>query len=189
MSNGLIILDRDGILNKLIIRSDGSTDSPMSIDEVIIFPWVSEQLNILKKLGYILAIATNQPAAAKGKTSLDNLKNVHSYIEQKIQQNNKLISKSFICFHRSEDNCECRKPKIGLLKYAFDMLGNELYRQNSWMIGDRATDIIAGYNFGIKTALLGPSVPEDIEILNNFNIKPTYHGTDLQDFVKSISLL
>jgi ribonucleotide monophosphatase NagD (HAD superfamily) len=55
------------------------------------------------------------------------------------------------------------------------------------MVGDRATDIIAGYNFKLKTALLGPSVNSDLELLNNFNIKPDYHGVDLRDFVEEIS--
>ena len=70
MQNGLIILDRDGVLNELLVREDGSTDSPMNIDEIKVFPWAKEQVRIMKEeLKYGIIVASNQPAFAKGKIS------------------------------------------------------------------------------------------------------------------------
>lgn len=185
MENSLIILDRDGVINKLLIRPDGTTDSPMCVDEIEIFPWVQQQLKILNHdLRCGLIIATNQPAAAKGKIKESELINIHFEIERRAG----IFLDPCICLHRSEDNCDCRKPKMGLLEQAFKKYSN-FQKKHSWMVGDRATDIIAGYNFGLNTALLGPSVLNDLDILNSLNIKPTYHGTDLRDFVNMISNL
>jgi D-glycero-D-manno-heptose 1,7-bisphosphate phosphatase len=181
MKNALIILDRDGVLNKLLIRPNGSTDSPMTTNEIEIFPWVSEQLKILSQLKYGLIIATNQPAAAKGKISQSELINIHFEIELR----SGVFLAPCICLHRAEDNCECRKPKTGLLEEAFRKYSS-FNKKYSWMVGDRATDVIAGHNFGLKTALLGPSVIRDMDILKEKNILPTFHGKDLRDFVEHI---
>jgi D-glycero-D-manno-heptose 1,7-bisphosphate phosphatase len=182
MENSLIILDRDGVINKLLIRPDGTTDSPMCVDEIEIFPWVQQQLKILNRdLRYGLIIATNQPAAAKGKIKESELINIHFEIERRAG----IFLDPCICLHRSEDNCDCRKPKIGLLEQAFKKYNN-FQKNHSWMVGDRATDIIAGNNFELNTALLGPSVLNDMDTLKSLNIKPTYHGTDLRDFVQMI---
>ena len=85
MQNGLIILDRDGVLNELLVREDGSTDSPMNIDEIKVFPWAKEQIHILKReLKYGIIIASNQPSSAKGKISKEDLIDIHLYIERKV---------------------------------------------------------------------------------------------------------
>lgn len=181
MKDSLIILDRDGVLNKLLVRQDGTTDSPMTIDEIEIFPGVQEQLSILCNLGYDIVIATNQPAAAKGKTSIENLKKIHSEIINRINNN---ILDSFICFHRNEDYCNCRKPKVGLLEAAFNKYN--FIKSKSWMIGDRATDIMAGCKFGLNTILIGPSIKSDIQLLKEENISPLFICKDLTGCVKSI---
>ena len=158
----------------------------MSFDQIEIFPWIIEQLQILDNLNSNFIIATNQPAAAKGKILYSELIDIHYEILKRIEPI--VILDSFICHHRSEDSCQCLKPKTGLLKLAFYSYP-EFNKNESWIVGDRATDIICGHTFGLKTALLGPSVESDMDILNNLNIKPTYHGTDLRDFVEMIKAL
>jgi len=188
MENALIILDRDGVLNRLLVREDGSTDSPMILDEIEVFPWVKESIRVItEELKYRTVIATNQPAFAKGKISKEEL----------IKINYEIIDQAFprpyylepftvqICLHKKEDNCECRKPKTAMLDYTFNCCNN-FRRKYSWMVGDRATDIIAGYNARLNTALLGPSVKSDLDILEKEGINPTYHGTDLRDFVEEL---
>lgn len=180
--NSLIILDRDGILNKLLVLPNGETDSPMNIFEVSVFHWVSDALKELNSLGFGLAVATNQPAAAKGKISLKNLYNIHDHIIQQAQSSGAKILSLHICIHRKEDLCECRKPKSGLLQEAFDT-HPQFNLENSWMVGDRATDIIAGHNFKLQTAWLGTPSQEDENLLRQHNIIPSFKGTDLRDFV------
>lgn len=179
-----IILDRDGILNKLLIREDGSTDSPMTEEEIIVFSWVPKTLKLLNDLGYNLAVATNQPAAAKGKISYENLNKIHNIIINKSQSLGAKILSSHICFHRSQDNCNCRKPKTGLLQDIFNKYNID--KSKSWMVGDRATDIIAGNICGLKTALLGPSVFSDIYMLASQNIIPYYCGSNLESFIQKL---
>src|SRR4051794_24300103 len=83
---GLIILDRDGVLNALVIDSEhGTIDSPLHPSQVQMIPGIPETLARLQHLGYVLAIASNQPAAAKGKTTQENLEKTHAVILQKIQ--------------------------------------------------------------------------------------------------------
>jgi D-glycero-D-manno-heptose 1,7-bisphosphate phosphatase len=188
----LIILDRDGVLNKLIVRPDGSLDSPMSLDEIEIFPWVIEQLKILNKKNYGLVIATNQPAAAKGKIPEKKLFEIYNKIYFDIyngiikRENRTDVFDTFACWHKSEDNCNCRKPKTGLLDQIFEKYP-QYDKTKSWMVGDRATDVICGKSYGLKTALLGPSDESDMDVLKKLNITPTYIGKDLRDFVKLIS--
>ena len=77
----LIILDRDGTLNEMVVNADhGIIDSPLHPSQVSLIPGVVEALQRLKTMGCSFAIATNQPAAAKGKTTLENLKAVHEKV-------------------------------------------------------------------------------------------------------------
>jgi D-glycero-D-manno-heptose 1,7-bisphosphate phosphatase len=178
----LIILDRDGILNKLLVDPiSGITDSPMCIKEIEIFPWVPDALKELSNLGFGLAVATNQPAAAKNKVTYSTLHQVHHYIIEQIQLDGAAILSSHICWHRSEDLCSCRKPKTGLLQEAFDT-NTDFTIEGSWMVGDRATDIIAGHTFQLQTAWLGPVRANDAEVIGN--LIPSYRGNDLRDFVE-----
>lgn len=190
MENALIILDRDGVLNRLLVREDGSTDSPMTIDEIEVFPWVKESVRVItEELKYRTVIATNQPAFAKGKISKEKLIDIHWEITERAFP--KPFSEPFynkVCWHKKEDNCECRKPKTAMLDYTFECCNN-FRKKYSWMVGDRATDIIAGHNAGLNTALLGPSVEGDLDILEKEGITPTYHGTDLRDFVEELKRL
>jgi histidinol-phosphate phosphatase family protein len=145
-----IILDRDGVINKLIYVPN--INSPMNINEIELFDNIPKYLKQLNDLGYDLYIATNQPAAAKGKISKFNLDNIHNEIVKRVESKGAKIVESFICYHKREDNCECRKPKVGLLEQAFNKYNFD--KKLSWMIGDNETDIIAGKTFGLKTVLI-----------------------------------
>jgi len=185
----LIILDRDGIINKLLPRSNDEWDSPMTIQEIEIFPWVPKILKELNDMDYGLAIATNQPSGARGKTSIENLLKVHYYIVGQIEAEGAKILSSNICLHKADDLCECRKPKTGLLKNAFEK-NPEYSLDDSWMVGDRATDIIAGDSFKLKTAWLGNDRDynkNDQDLLDKNNIIPSYKGNDLRDFYNNLN--
>jgi histidinol-phosphate phosphatase family protein len=175
MSRGLVILDRDGVINKLIINlSTKISDSPMRLKEIEVFPWVRSCLKFINEAGYGICIATNQPAWSKGKVDLLTLIKVHETIVQLAQYGGGIILSSHICFHRAENDCKCRKPKPGLLEEA-SLVHSEFDKNKSWMVGDKVTDIMAGQSFGIKTALLNEDFPD--------NINPTYYGHTLEDFV------
>src|SRR5688572_14031285 len=115
-STHLIILDRDGVLNQTLHNAlEPRPDSPLRREDVVVFPCVPASLRQLTDAGYTLAVATNQPAHAKGKTSLEALHQVHERVLNEAQREGGIIGSSHICFHRAEDGCACRKPKSGLL--------------------------------------------------------------------------
>lgn len=151
----LVILDRDGVLNHHTVDAEhGTIDSPLHPDQVRVDAEVPALLARIQALGYGLCIATNQPAAAKGKTTQENLLAVHARVVELVETEGARISSSQLCLHRAEDRCGCRKPKPGLLERAFAAVpGAE--KQGSWMVGDGVTDIEAGRAFGVQTAFIG----------------------------------
>lgn len=177
----LILLDRDGVLNRLVIDPEhGTIDSPLHVSQVELLAGVSEAVAELTRMGYLLAIVTNQPAAAKGKTTQKNLHDTHELILQKIQERGGIIQSSHFCFHRSEDGCTCRKPRTGLLEEAIQLHAT----QATWMVGDGVTDIQAGAALGISTVFLGPKKCDACRVFNDFQLKPSFWAENLLEFAQ-----
>jgi D-glycero-D-manno-heptose 1,7-bisphosphate phosphatase len=180
----LIVLDRDGVLNALRDNPfEPRPDSPLRPAEVEVFAWVPGVLRDLTRAGYGLAIASNQPAWAKGKTTRAELQAVHAAVVLAATAAGGVILSSHICYHRAEDACTCRKPATGLLAEAF-ALHATYDRAASWMVGDRAPDVIAGAAFGLQTALLAApgGGGEERAALTARDLRPTFEGRDLRDF-------
>jgi histidinol-phosphate phosphatase family protein len=171
---GLVLLDRDGVLNQMVIDPvQGTVDSPLHPRQVRMVPRAAEAIAYLNKKGYGIAIVSNQPAAAKGKTSLKNLKAVHQAVLAQIKKAGGTILSSHLCFHRAEDRCGCRKPRTGLLEEAFRQ-NPEYSRQASWMIGDGLTDMQAGHAFKLKTVFLAAHKCDTCQTLLKKGLKPTF---------------
>ena len=180
----LIVLDRDGVLNALIDNpAEPRPDSPLRPADVVVFDWVPGVLRDLTRAGFGIAIATNQPAWAKGKTTHAELQAVHAAVVLEATSAGGVIVSSHICYHRAEDACTCRKPATGLLAEAFAQHPG-YDREASWMVGDRAPDIIAGARFGLRTALLvaGDAGGAERAALLARDLRPTFEGRDLRDF-------
>ncbi len=183
--NSLILLDRDGVLNEMVIHEDhGTVDSPMNVDQVRIIEGVPRALNVLQKMGFGLVIVTNQPAANKKKTSFENLAAVHEKIVSLIESDGAKILSSHICFHTSEMNCDCRKPKPGLLVQAFEK-HPQFSIENSWMVGDGITDVLAGARMGVKTAFFGPKKCDHCKVFEQSQFAPNFWGGSLVEFANS----
>jgi D-glycero-D-manno-heptose 1,7-bisphosphate phosphatase len=179
----LVVLDRDGVLNRLIVhRAGGLPESPHALAEVEILPGVPEAVRRLSAAGIAVAIATNQPAAAKGQLSYEELERIHARVVAACEGTGGRITGSFICLHRAEDGCECRKPRPGLLQAALARVPGARAEQ-AWMVGDRATDVLAGQALGFRTALVGAAWPDDEELLKTKGFQPSFRGRDLQEFV------
>ncbi|MBS1982621.1 MAG: HAD-IIIA family hydrolase [Bdellovibrionales bacterium] len=178
----LLILDRDGVLNSMVVHPEhGTVDSPMNADEVTVFPWVPRTLRRLQDAGWILTIASNQPAAAYGKTTRVNLEAVHSKILSDAQSAGAVIASSHICFHGKTENCDCRKPKTGLLREALARHG-VVRLDRCWMIGDGITDVQAGQSLGLQTAFLGPQKCDHCKIFEERQLRPQFWGANLEAF-------
>jgi D-glycero-D-manno-heptose 1,7-bisphosphate phosphatase len=197
----LIVLDRDGVLNRTVPNpAEPRPDSPMHAGEVSLFPWVPSTLRALTDAGFGLVIASNQPAAAKGKTTRAALEQAHARVLAEAQRDGARILSSHVCFHRAEDGCDCRKPRTGLLREAF-MQHPSYAVGESWMVGDRAIDVLAGASFGLKTALLagapivgrgaggtdaGDRAADELLALHARSVQPSFCGRDLRDFAEFI---
>lgn len=180
-SRGLIILDRDGVLNQMLgVPHTPTWDSPMRASQVALCDGAAEVVRDLTQAGYGLAIATNQPAAAKGKTTRADLEEVHRTVVDGVTALGGKILSSHICFHRAEDGCLCRKPKPGLLEEAIRVNAHHAQAGDVWMVGDRAVDVIAGAALGLLTAFLSNDSVDSS--FSNVTVRPTFHGASLFDF-------
>jgi D-glycero-D-manno-heptose 1,7-bisphosphate phosphatase len=182
MGKPLILLDRDGVLNRLVVDAEhGTVDSPLHPAEVEMLPGVAEDLAKLTKAGYGLAVVTNQPAAAKKKTTRANLEAVQQRVLAEATRLGGRILSSHMCLHRAEDGCACRKPKPGMLEEAFAR--NPDYDPRlSWMVGDGVTDVQAGAAVGVRTAFLGPRKCDSCKIMEQRALRPTCWIADLAAF-------
>lgn len=175
----LILLDRDGVLNRLVVDPEhGTIDSPLHVSQVSEIPGVPKAIRTITDLGYTIAVVTNQPAAAKGKTTKTNLEDVHQKVIELAQSEGGIIQSSHICFHRQEDECGCRKPGTGLLEEAMKTHGTKAL----WMVGDGVTDMQPGVALGISTAFLGPKKCDACKIFEEIQLKPSFWGQNLLDF-------
>ena len=167
-----IFLDRDGVVNKAFVR-EGKPFPPMNLDSVHILDGVCESIIKLRQAGYEIVVVTNQPDIARKKIEFKKVQEIHKYISEKTQ-----IRNYYICPHDDIDNCECRKPKIGLLLSAAYDLNLDL--EKSIVIGDRWRDIQAGQQAGCKCFFIDYSYRE------RRPIKPYIKVSSLEDAVKRI---
>jgi len=138
-----VFLDRDGIINRAIMR-DGKPYPPLRLDELEVLPGSVTSLSRLANFGYILIGITNQPDVARGTQSREIVESFNYMIRAKLP-----VREIFVCYHDDSDNCNCRKPKPGLILQAMEKYG--LDTSHSWMVGDRWKDIAAGQAAGLKT--------------------------------------
>jgi len=141
-----IFLDRDGVLNEAIIRN-GRPYPPHDISEVKILSGVKEALSLFRAEGFLIAVITNQPDVSRGQVSKASVESINSYLKMNLD-----IDLIRTCYHDDLENCECRKPKPGLL---FQIANDyEINLGLSFMIGDRWRDIEAGIGAGCKTCFI-----------------------------------
>lgn len=144
--NKAVFLDRDGVLNKALVRT-GKPYPPANIVELEILPGVFEALQVLKKNGFLLIVVTNQPDVARGVVSKESVEQMNHFLQDKLG-----IDEFNTCYHDSGDNCACRKPKPGAILEAAIRWSLDLGQ--SFMVGDRWRDIEAGQAAGVKTVFI-----------------------------------
>jgi len=138
-----VFLDRDGIINRAIIR-EGKPYPPSTMEEFELIPGSIASLLLLADAGYILIGITNQPDVARGTQSKENVDRFNDLIQFRLP-----VREIFVCYHDNADDCTCRKPKPGLIFQAAEKYDLDL--SQSWMVGDRWKDIAAGQAAGLST--------------------------------------
>lgn len=151
-----IFLDRDGTINKYVgfLRN---------IDDMELIDGVSSAIKRINESGYLAIVVTNQPVIARGEVTVEELNEIHNKMETLLGLDGAYIDGLYYCPHHPHKgyageipelkfDCECRKPKPGMLLKAAEDFNIDL--SHSWMIGDGDNDIEAGKAAGCKTIKL-----------------------------------
>ena len=159
-----VFLDRDGVINRAIVR-DGL---PFRADEFRriskFFADVPEACAKLKAAGFLLVVATNQPDVGRGIMTREIVEAMHAQMLQQLP-----IDRVEVCFHpgRGASDCDCRKPKPGMLLHAARELGIDLAQ--SWMVGDRWRDMDCGHAAGCRTIFIDRGYVEELKQKPDFS--------------------
>jgi len=167
----LVILDRDGVINQ------DSAEYIKSPEEWIAIPGSLEAIAALNKAGYKVVIATNQSGLGRGYFSHATLEAMHQKMTQELHEVGGRIDGIFICPHRPEQDCECRKPEPGLL---LDIQkGFEISLEDAVLIGDAERDIKAALSVNCDAVLVKTgkgkltldmyNVPENVSVFENLS--------------------
>lgn len=143
--------DRDGVINH---NGKGYT---YKIEDFIFCDGIFELLEDLKKQGFLLLVVTNQSGIERGLYTQQDMERLHSFMQEQLQQ--KLgfgFERIYFCPHLAEKNCDCRKPKHGMITRALSEFDIDL--GNSLLIGDKITDMQCAQNGGVKNKFLVDSV-------------------------------
>ena len=169
-----VFFDRDGTLIEAEVRNG----KPFSIDEpakLILLKGVREALESLHGDGFLIFVVTNQPDVARGKISAVQVEAVHQRLREVTGKDT--ICGIYYCPHDDRDQCECRKPKPGMILQAAEEWGIDL--ADSYMVGDQERDVQAGMAAGVSTALL--------DAVYNQEIGADYRGKDIPDICRWIT--
>lgn len=171
-----VFLDRDGTLNQYVgfLRH---------IDQLELLPGVAEAVRKINESGYLAIVATNQPVIARGEVTVPELQEIHNKLETLLGQEGAYLDAIYYCPHHPHKgyegeipelkfDCECRKPKAGMLHQAARDFNIDL--SASYMVGDGDNDVQCGINAGCTPVLLTDGQSD------------TLHFETLLDFVNTI---
>jgi len=181
-----IFLDRDGTINKF---GDFVTKASM----LTLQDDAAESIKRINASDYLAICVTNQPVVARGETTFEELQNIHNKMADLLGQQGAYLNDLFFCPHHPEGGypgevkelkivCECRKPKIGLLKQAQERYNIDF--ASSWMIGDTKQDVQTGINAGCRTVLLTCGDPNYDKKYSE--AQPTFTAKSLLEAVSTI---
>ncbi len=181
-----IFLDRDGTINKYVgfLRN---------IDEFELLPGVAEAIRSINSSGYLCIVVTNQPVIARGEVTVSELNEIHKKMATLLGKEGAYIDALYYCPHHPHKGyegeipelkieCDCRKPKPGMLLQAAKDYNIDL--SQSWMIGDGENDVKAGKAAGCGTALIESNDSEDAD-----SIGTDYAVLSLKEAVERILVI
>jgi len=201
-NGGIAYLDRDGVIN---IGSANYINSP---EELTLLNGAADSIGALKRAGFLVCIVTNQSAISRGLWDAAQLNKIHNRLQEMILDVNSdaTIDMIITCPHRQIDRCNCRKPMPGMLYLGHQALRNnlivepglntnilvsdEVCQVNWWkakplpineldfIVGDRKSDLGAGWARGIKLFKVNPDIGL-IQVINRV-LNPSDQGDDFQ---------
>jgi D-glycero-D-manno-heptose 1,7-bisphosphate phosphatase len=193
----LAILDRDGTLIDVVRDEEtGAITVAFHPAQLRLLDRAVEGLRLLQESGFTLAIATNQPAPAKGQFSADAVRRTNEALVARLQDEGVHIAGLEVCMHHPEGGpggdpalvhrCDCRKPRPGMLKTLIGRVGADPLR--TWMVGDGVGDVEAGRAAGVRTALVFATNRCELCPLRDgpAGMRPDVHGSNLLEVARAI---
>ena len=165
--NRCVFLDRDGVLNKSIVRG-GKPYPPNSAEELEVYPDVPGGCERLKQAGFLLVTVTNQPDVGRGKQTRVAVE----AINQKLSEIIGVLDRFEVCFHAGADYgepCDCRKPAAGMVYRAAGALKIDL--ASSFMIGDRWQDVDCAHAAGCRAIFIDHGYAEPLRQKPDITVK------------------
>ena len=151
-----VFLDRDGVINRALER-DSEPYPPRNLSEFEILPGVPAACATLRRAGFLLVVVTNQPDVGRGTLKKEIVEAIHAAMCKQLP-----INRIEVCYHpgQGQTDCDCRKPKPGMLLRAARELDIDLAQ--SWMVGDRWRDIDCGHAAGCRTIFIDRGYAEEL---------------------------
>ncbi|MEA2017015.1 MAG: D-glycero-beta-D-manno-heptose 1,7-bisphosphate 7-phosphatase [Campylobacterota bacterium] len=140
----VVFLDRDGVINI-------EKNYLYKIEDFEFIDGVFESLKYLQNLDYKLIIITNQSGIGRGYYTLEQYNKLTTWMIEQFNSNDIVISSVFCCPHEPNSNCDCRKPKTGMIEQSQKIFDIDF--ANSWLIGDKDSDIQTAYNANIPNTI------------------------------------
>lgn len=187
-----IFLDRDGVINQMVYNPDyGLVDSPMRPGEFSLLPGVGEGIKQINQAGFLAIVISNQPGIAKGKLCKALLDKITDKMHQSLKAQGAKLDGVFYCLHHPDailpeyrQNCDCRKPKPGLIKQAADEWDIDL--STSYFVGDGITDMAAGKAVDSTCLYVGSRKEYIMNEFHRAGIEPDYIVGNLLEAVGEI---
>jgi D-glycero-D-manno-heptose 1,7-bisphosphate phosphatase len=176
-----VFLDRDGVINEEV-------NYLCKPEDCVLITSAAEAINILNKNEILAIVVTNQAGVARGYFSETDVDNLHQYMQVVLSTTESHIDRFYYCPHHPSEglgdylvNCDCRKPEAGMLYQAGVDFGINL--EESYLIGDKYSDIFAGQKAGCKTILVTTGHGSKELTSQKFNTQPDYIATHILDAV------
>ncbi len=175
-----VFFDRDGIVN-LAPPEGGYVLSPEAFHLEPVFP---ELLGTVTRLGYAAVVVTNQRCIARGLVSTETVAEIHAQMQRRLRVDFGLTLLDVMTCPHHPGECACRKPLPGMLLEAARRHGIDLAQ--SWMVGDRMTDITAGHRAGCRTILVNAALDA---VSSDLTVRPDVVCRTLKELFLQIELL
>ncbi len=172
-----VILDRDGTINEEV----GHLSRP---DQVRLIAGAAAGLRRLREQGVGIIVVTNQSVIGQGMINQSELDEIHNRLKALLKREDVTLDGIYVCPHMPEDNCNCRKPKTGLLEQASRDFGFNL--AGSIVIGDKVSDIELGKRAGATTILVRTGYGDQYQ---RGEVQPDYIAADLENAASLIEAI
>lgn len=175
-----VFLDRDGVISIFT-----PNDYIKKWDEFQFLPGAIDGLKDLAREGFRIVIISNQAGVGRKVFSQQSLQDVTEKMQEVLRKSGVELFDVYYCIHTPEDNCNCRKPKTGMIEKFVSEHG-DFDRSNTFFVGDSDVDIETGAKSGMKTILVLSGKTKSLEETEKWKYKPDFVAENLKQAVQII---